>query len=263
MNHILQIAALFLAQLGFGSALILPFFPVKVIGKAFLRYYYGFIVIMLALFLFCMYRLGQFHINYLILAGLAAWIWALSFTAKFTKLESGLMWFYAFCSLAILFIYPQKFIFHGSSFSSYAAWFSILLLSTLFINYCLMNMIFGHWYLVNNELPISYLIKTSKVFIAITYLRVASVALVTFLAYKNMEPAQFDRIIDFMGHGVFFWARILAGLGLPLLVAHLSFESAKIKSNQSATGILYAGLVFVLMGEILALYLYTLTGYFF
>ena len=39
--------------------------------------------------------------------------------------------------------------------------------------------------------------------------------------------------------GVFFWQRVLFGLCGPTVLAYLTWETAKIRSTQSATGILY------------------------
>lgn len=260
MNNILQISTLFLAQLGFGSALVLPFFPLRVAGKSFVRFYLGLIVITLGLFLLCLHRLDQITRNYLIITALALWIWALSFRKNFSKIENALIWFFSFCSLIILYSYPARFLFHGLGLFQSLVPFTLLLSASIFLCFHLMNMIFGHWYLVNRDLPIDHLIKTSRNLVLFSYFRVVTVAISTYLAYDLMNTDTFNRLTDILGHGVFFWARILAGLGIPLLVAHLAYASAKIKSNQSATGILYAGCVFVLMGEIMALYLYTLTG---
>lgn len=260
MNNILQISTLFLAQLGFGSALVLPFFPLKVAGKSFVRFYFGIIVITLVLFLLCLNRLDQMTRNYLVITAVALWIWALSFRENFSKIESILIWFFAFCSLVTLYTYPAKFLFHGMSPLQSLVPFALLLSASIFLCFHLMNMIFGHWYLVNRELPIDHLITTSRNLVFFSYFRVVTVGVSTYLACQSMSTEAFNRLTDILGHGVFFWARVLAGLGIPLLVAHLAYASAKIKSNQSATGILYAGCVFVLMGEIMALYLYTLTG---
>ena len=263
MNNILQLSALFIAQLGFGSALILPFFPLKATGKSFHRFYYGFILILFGIFSICLYRLGQPHLNFITFSGLACWIWILSFTKAFSKVESIMIWFFALCSLALLYIYPQKYLFHHVSLKTYTITFLFMLTSTIFLSFHLMNMIFGHWYLVNKEIPIKHLIKTCQNLIIFSYVRVISVGIAIYLAYSEMTISSFSRLTDFMGHGIFFWARILAGLALPVLVSHLAYASAKIHSNQSATGILYAGTIFVIMGEIMALYLFSITGIFF
>jgi protein NrfD len=55
--------------------------------------------------------------------------------------------------------------------------------------------------------------------------------------------------------GVFFWQRVLFGLGGPALLSYLTWETAKIRSTQSATGILYVDFFTVVVGEVLAKYL--------
>ena len=55
--------------------------------------------------------------------------------------------------------------------------------------------------------------------------------------------------------GIFFWQRVLFGLGGPALLSYLTWETAKIRSTQSATGILYVDFFTVVVGEVLAKYL--------
>lgn len=258
-----QLAALFLAQLGFGSALVFPFMPVRVTGKSFIRFYYGLILAFIGLFLLCLYRTGDLHGNYVVISALAVWIWVLSFTKIFTKLEEALLWVFALLSGALLVVYCERFLLHGFTFLEGVPRLVLFVSAAVFLSFHLMNMIFGHWYLVNRQLPPLHLTRTSKLLIAISYWRAATVAMAVWIAHEGLEANRFARLTDFMGHGIFFWARILAGVGLPVLVSHLAYSSAKIGSNQSATGIMYAGIVFVLMGEIMALYLYAVTGYFF
>lgn len=259
LNIYLQISTLFLAQLAFGSAILMPFFPLKSTGKSFVRFYYGLIAILFGLFLLGLQRLGQFHLNYVLICSVGVWTWILSFTKDFSKNETFLQIFFAAVSLIMLFIYPQKFLFQHMSMASYILPYILILFSALFLSFYLMNMIFGHWYLVNRSLPMEHLIRTSKYLIYFSYLKIAIVARATYKIYEA-NPDTFGQFMSLTNHGIFFWGRILAGLGVPLVAAHLSYESAKIKSNQSATGILYAGVIFVLMGELLGLYLFSITG---
>ena len=55
--------------------------------------------------------------------------------------------------------------------------------------------------------------------------------------------------------GIFFWQRVLFGLAGPALLSYLTWETAKIRSTQSATGILYVDFFTVVVGEVLAKYL--------
>ncbi len=50
--------------------------------------------------------------------------------------------------------------------------------------------------------------------------------------------------------GVFFWQRMLFGLAGPIVLSYLTWETAKIRATQSATGILYAMCVLVYLGEL-------------
>jgi len=55
--------------------------------------------------------------------------------------------------------------------------------------------------------------------------------------------------------GIFFWQRVLFGLAGPALLSYMTWETAKIRSTQSATGILYVDFFTVVVGEVLAKYL--------
>jgi protein NrfD len=55
--------------------------------------------------------------------------------------------------------------------------------------------------------------------------------------------------------GIFFWQRVLFGLAGPTFLSYLTWETAKIRSTQSATGILYVDFFTVVVGEVLAKYL--------
>lgn len=263
MNHILQIVAVYLAEFIFGSAFLLPFYPHAVIGKSFARFYTGFIALFFALFLLCLWRLQQFSINHVLIFLLASWIFVMACTQTLTKLEEFLRILFAGIGFIWAMIYFKKFSLPDETLWTATPKMAGFVFSMLFLSAHLMTMIFGHWYLVNRKLPIQHLVKNCFYLMVITIIRIFASGLAVYFAYANMQPEMWLRLTDFMGHGVFFWSRFLAGLFVPTLVSVLAYQSAKIGSNQSATGILYAGCVFVLMGEFLALYLFVLTGYFF
>jgi hypothetical protein len=87
--------------------------------------------------------------------------------------------------------------------------------------------------------------------------RTVVVAAAAILAIASWEPGatvNFERYVLSSG-GIFFWQRVLFGLAGPLVLSYLTWETAKIRSTQSATGILYVDLFTVMVGEILAKYL--------
>ena len=118
-------------------------------------------------------------------------------------------------------------------------------------------MILGHWYLVIPSLEASHLQSIVMVHIASTLVRVAVVAAAVFLAIATWQPGlgpSFRHYITSVS-GVFFWQRVLFGLFGPALLSYLTWETAKIRSTQSATGILYVDFFTVVVGEVLAKYL--------
>jgi protein NrfD len=122
-------------------------------------------------------------------------------------------------------------------------------------------MILGHWYLVIPSLQVSHLQSIVKVHMASMAVRVAVVGAAIFVAITSWEPGlgpSFRGYI-FSVAGIFFWQRVLFGLVGPALLSYLTWETAKIRSTQSATGILYVDFFTVVVGEVLAKYLFLAT----
>jgi len=122
-------------------------------------------------------------------------------------------------------------------------------------------MVLGHWYLVIPSLPVSHLQSIVKVHMASMAVRVIVVAAVIFVAIASWEPGLGP---SFRGYifsiaGIFFWQRVLFGLAGPAVLSYLTWETAKIRSTQSATGILYVDFFTVVVGEVLAKYLFLAT----
>ena len=118
-------------------------------------------------------------------------------------------------------------------------------------------MILGHWYLVIPSLQVSHLQSIVKVHMASMAVRVVVVGAVIAFAIVSWEPGlgpNFSRYI-FSIAGIFFWQRLLFGLAGPAVLSYLTWQTAKIRSTQSATGILYVDFFTVVVGEVLAKYL--------
>jgi len=115
-------------------------------------------------------------------------------------------------------------------------------------------MILGHWYLVIPSMKVSYLQSIVKLHIVALVLRVAVVAAAIVVAVMTWQPGlgpSFRHYVQSLD-GIFFWMRVLFGLAGPAVLAWLTWETAKIQSTQSATGILYVDLFTVVVGELLA-----------
>jgi protein NrfD len=123
-------------------------------------------------------------------------------------------------------------------------------------------MILGHWYLVLPSMQVTHLQSIVRLHIASMVVRIAVVGAAVFFAIVTWQPGlgpSFRHYILSVS-GVFFWQRVLFGLAAPALLSYLTWETAKIRSTQSATGILYVDFFTVVVGEVLAVYLFLAQG---
>jgi protein NrfD len=119
-------------------------------------------------------------------------------------------------------------------------------------------MILGHWYLVIPSMRVSHLQSIVKVHMVSMVIRLAVVVAAVVVAIATWQPGlgpSFRYYIFSTSDGVFFWMRALFGLAGPAVLSYLTWETAKIQSTQSATGILYVDFFMVVVGEVLAKYL--------
>jgi protein NrfD len=123
-------------------------------------------------------------------------------------------------------------------------------------------MILGHWYLILPSMDVALLQSIVKFHIVSMVVRTVVVVTAVFLAIAIWQPGtgpSFQRYITSLD-GIFFWQRVLFGLAGPAVLSYLIWETAKIRSTQSATGILYVDFFTVVVGEVLAKYLLLATS---
>jgi hypothetical protein len=135
------------------------------------------------------------------------------------------------------------------------------LTSTALLGGACTAMVLGHWYLILPSMEVRHLQKMVGFHIGTLVGRVAIVAVVLALAIgvplaTGQSLRRYISSID----GIFFWQRVLFGLAAPMLLSYLTWETAKIRSTQSATGILYVDFFTVVVGEVLACYVLLSTG---
>jgi hypothetical protein len=118
-------------------------------------------------------------------------------------------------------------------------------------------MVLGHWYLVTSDLSIDPLKSLSLLFISTLTVRLLLILLTIGLYWVSGEASNqpLQLLVNLYAYGVFFWFRLLFGLLMPLAFAYMIWETVKIRSTQSATGILYVVMLFILVGELLAKFL--------
>jgi hypothetical protein len=229
-----------LGQLATGILIFIAFVPPSKIGKGF----------------------GRFH------SGLALALWILAFRGDFSALPFLLIscliltllfaWhdflYYSFLACSIV-LSLGALIQRDLAQLGVAGALLIHLPPALVLGASSVAMLLGHWYLVAPKLPISYLKVLTVALIITILIRSALLVQVLFQNGEQLEVLQF-----FERYGMFFWQRVILGLVLTLVLSVLTYLCVRIRSTQSATGILYVVLVFCLIGEIIAHYLSIKTG---
>jgi hypothetical protein len=107
---------------------------------------------------------------------------------------------------------------------------------------CLAAMSTGHWYLSNSKLPFEILIGLTRGFLG----SLVAKAIVSGV-YIALRFSDYRRLEDF--DLLIMATRVLAGILMAAVLGMMALSCAKRKANQSATGILYVAVVFVLIGE--------------
>lgn len=115
-------------------------------------------------------------------------------------------------------------------------------------------MVLGHWYLVTPKLPEAPLILLARVLLAVMALQVG--LFVAWLA-TGAGPAHAAPFSALTGQwALFVWLRLIVGLVFPLVVSWAAVQTARTRSMESATGLLYINVGTIAAGTILAAGLY-------
>ncbi len=135
-------------------------------------------------------------------------------------------------------------------------------LSALALGSVVTCMILGHWYLVEPGMSVRPLKTMAGFFLAVILARSLMSAFTSMLIWKDLMSSGVGvqsnlALVDFL----FMGQRILFGLVLPIALSWMIWQTVKIRSTQSATGILYVAVVFILFGELLSRYILVTTGY--
>jgi hypothetical protein len=123
------------------------------------------------------------------------------------------------------------------------------LLSAITIGTVTTAMLLGHWYLVVPNL------STRPLFILLGLLAaglvlqavLAAVALVLLGGHSGF-PSAHD--VVYGSYSLTFWMHVVAGIVLPLVITALAFQSTRMRSLMSATGLLYVAVVLTLVGQV-------------
>ena len=115
-------------------------------------------------------------------------------------------------------------------------------------------MILGHWYLVTPKLGEGPLILFARLLTAIVGLQLVLFAVWVATGAGPGGAAPFAVLVG--PWALFVWLRLLVGLVFPLVIAWAAVQTARTRSMESATGLLYIGVGAIAAGTILASGLY-------
>jgi hypothetical protein len=128
-----------------------------------------------------------------------------------------------------------------------------VLAGALSLGTALTGLSLGHWYLVTPSLSVRPLVQLSLACLAALLIQAALLPLLLFL-----PPAAAQSLLT--TYALFFGVRVVFGLGVPLLATVMTWRTARIRSLDSATGLLYVVTALIIAGEITARSLFFLTG---
>ena len=131
----------------------------------------------------------------------------------------------------------------------------VSVLSGLIICSALFAMILGHWYLNVAKLPVRYLQRVIYVVLILLALRLvwnlyAVIAMDVTIMGTMVPLFNFLHFIE----GVFIYLAFFFGALFPLVITYMALRSAKMNATQSATGLLYIGVISVAMGDLIYKY---------
>jgi hypothetical protein len=115
-------------------------------------------------------------------------------------------------------------------------------------------MILGHWYLVTPKLPETPLILLARALLLVVALQIALFWAWVAIGAGPAGVAPFDALVG--PWALFVWLRLIVGLVFPLIVSWASVQTARTRSMESATGLLYINVGSIAAGTILAAGLY-------
>jgi hypothetical protein len=121
-------------------------------------------------------------------------------------------------------------------------------------------MILGHYYLVVPKLSEEPLIYTLYIFWITIFLKIiSSLAVAMSLGVPYLEEASLKGD-GYMFNWLFVSMRYLWGFAAPLILSFFTFRLCRLRSIQSATGVLYIVEFFVIVGELISVYLMAKNG---
>jgi len=119
--------------------------------------------------------------------------------------------------------------------------------SSLMLGASTTGMLLGHWYLTAPTMSITPLSRLNAYFGAAGVIRLDLSSIGLVCAWDQLGGGN---------HMLWLWLRWTAGVVGPLLVVLMVWRILKLKNTQSATGVLFVGVILTFLGEMTAALLY-------
>ncbi len=132
------------------------------------------------------------------------------------------------------------------------------LTSALLLGSTMGAMLLGHWYLVSSGMSVGPLLRLTAV-MGLACLSKMATAAGALALYGWPDSPHGWMMMLFVPPGLFYVIRLVLGLAAPLALTPLVWKTTRLHATQSATGILYASVMLVLIGELTANFLLVLT----
>lgn len=245
MESIHQILKTLLLSLSFGTFIFIPLVDPKLTGAGLIRLIVGVVLGGVMLGFVPMWLDGS-------LTPLLASCWIallmslLVIYLKHPDEHTPIMWFfYLLCVCLFLIIF----------YFSYQNFLLFVFLTTYLLGICNYQMLLGHYYLVVPKLSERPLINCLRIFWGALAAKfsVTLFELVNNLDFFNAETIKGD---GFIYNTLFMSMRCLWGYLALFILSIFAYKLCKIRSIQSATGVFYVMVFFVLVGEIMSMYMY-------
>lgn len=239
----------FLLSMAFGTQLLGPVVNTRLTGVGF--YKLGLSIVLTCLVL--VFGVSYYMQPSLDQTSMACFIiLILSNVATFTLHRDHKTWvMWAFYILQILtFIFL---IFH--TYLPQPNWLMFFFYSSLFLGISNFAMILGHYYLVVPKLSEEPLIYCLYILWAILFLKIMSSLSVIFTTAAPFLEEGTQLGDGYTFNWLFISMRYLWGYIAPLVLSFFTFRLCKLRSIQSATGVLYIIEFFVIVGELISVYL--------
>jgi hypothetical protein len=133
--------------------------------------------------------------------------------------------------------------------------FLYLLSSALFLGGVTFAMMKGHWYLVTPKLSEAPLAKSVLGIWGLLGIKIAITAFGVYIAWDFFQ--QYTRLGEgYLFNWIMLTMRLVWGYLVILVMSIFAWKLVKMRSIQSATGIFYAMVIFVFIGELISGYLF-------